>query len=103
MSASLIASIRFKSLLIDFLFTAIRLSHGDDAPPLVPRGVCDHHHPPFEQAQTDKPLLSVVEAVVDKRDTRPVENAFGIPKVEPMFGDVRSVLGVIPFVFYFQV
>jgi len=65
-------SILAKSLLIDLLLTSICLSHGDN-----PRGVVaawrvgDNNYSNSEQAQGDKPHLSIIEAAVYESNARP--------------------------------
>jgi hypothetical protein len=61
-------SILAKSLLIDFLFTSICLSHGDNARDLVAAwGVGNDDDSTREQAQSDKSLFSIIETVISER------------------------------------
>jgi hypothetical protein len=91
-------SILTKSLLIDFLLTSIRLSHGDN-----PRGVAaaervgDNDYPTGEQAQSDKPFLSIIETVIYERDARAGQHLF---EIQPMLGEVDAVLRFVPFVYH---
>jgi len=55
-------------------------------------------HAPGEQAQGDKPLLSIVEAVILEGDARPGEHLFGVLKTQAMLGEVAAVLRPVPFV-----
>src|ERR1700685_1627383 len=71
MSASFMRSTRAKSLLIDFLFTAISLSHGDDARSLIARRVGYDHQATRQQAQAYKLFFSIIETVVLERNASP--------------------------------
>src|ERR1019366_4853943 len=74
-------SIRAKSLLIDCLFTAVPLPHGDDARSFIARCMGYDNQTPGQQAQSDEPFL---------------------PEAEAMLGDVLPVLRFVPFVFHFR-
>jgi hypothetical protein len=60
-------SILAKSLLIDFLFTPVSLSHGNDARSLVARRMGDDNQTSGQQAQSDEPFFPVSEAVIFSR------------------------------------
>jgi hypothetical protein len=95
-------SIRAKSLLIDFLFTAVSLPHGNDARSLIARGMGYDHQTPSQQAQSDEPFFSVGEAIIFEGDARPGKNPVCVLKAEAMLGEVRSVFGIIPLVLHFR-
>jgi hypothetical protein len=95
-------SIRVKSRLIDFLFTPVSLPHGDNARSLIARRVGYNNQPSGQQAQSDKPLLPVVETIVFERDARPGKHEFGILEAEAMLGCVLPALRLVPFVFHFR-
>ena len=98
MSRSFSLSSLAKSLLIDFLLTSVRLSHGDHARHLVPaRGVSHHHDPPSEHPESDQPFLSIVETVIDEADAAAGEDLFGIRKIQAVLGTIAAVLGFVPF------
>jgi hypothetical protein len=57
--------------LIDFLFTSVSLSHGDDARPVIARRMGYDNQTPGQQAQSDEPFFAVGESVVfDPRPSR---------------------------------
>src|ERR1700686_5119198 len=89
---------RAKSLLVDFLFTSVSLSHGDDARPVIARRVGYNHQTPGKQAQCDEPFFAVGESVVFESDARPGKYLFRILKAEAVLGDVLAVLRLVPFV-----
>src|ERR1700685_4304251 len=88
----------FKSLVIDFLLTSVRLPHGDDARCRAARRMGDDQHAPGEQAQGDKPFLSIVEAAILEGDARSGKHVFGVLDVQAMLGEVATVLRLVPFV-----
>src|SRR5712692_9558564 len=91
-------SIRFKSLLIDFLFTAVSLPPGDDARGLASRHVGYNDQPAGEQTQRDEPFFSIVEAVVLERDARPGKHPLGVFEAQAVLGEVTAVLRFISLV-----
>ncbi len=50
------------------------------------------NYPSVDQAQGDKPLLSIVEAAILEGDARPVEHPFGVLKIQTMLGEVAAIL-----------
>jgi hypothetical protein len=86
--------------LIDFLFTSISLSHGDDARPVIARRMGYDNQTPSQQAQSDEPFFAVSKTVVFEGDARPCKHLLGILKAEAVLGDVRPVLRLVPFVFH---
>src|SRR5438477_4863862 len=100
MSASLIRSTFAKSLLIDLLLTPVRLPHGDYARCLAPRGMGYDNRPSVQQAQRDKPFLSIVEAAILEGDARPRKYLFGVPEIQAMLSEVAAVLRIVPFVYH---
>src|SRR5271157_282108 len=96
MSASVIRSIRAKSLLIDFLLTSVRLPHGDDAGGLAARRMGYHDQASGEEAQSDQPFLSIIETVVLEGDTRSGKYLFGVLKSQTVLGEVATVLRFVP-------
>src|SRR5690242_18361702 len=99
MSESFMRSILAKSLLIDLLFTSICLSHGDDARhAATARRVSNDDYSTGEQAQGDKPFLSIIEAVIHEGHARPAKHLFSIGKIQAMLGEVAAVLGLVPFI-----
>jgi len=89
-----------KSLLIDFLLTAVRLSRRDDARRVVPaRGMArTDDHATREHAHCDEPLLAIVEAVIFEGNGRPVEHERRVLKAEAVFCEVVASFRFIPFV-----
>jgi hypothetical protein len=83
-------STRAKSLLIDFLFTSVPLSYGDDARSLIARRVGHDNQPSGQQTQSDKPFFPILETVVFKRDARPGKHLCGILEAQAVLGEVRS-------------
>lgn len=99
MSRSLSRSSLAKSLLIDFLLTSVRLSHGDHARHLVlARGVSHHHDPPNEHPESDQPFLSIVETVIDEAYAAAGEDLFGIGKVQAVLCAIAAILGFVSFI-----
>jgi hypothetical protein len=94
-------SILAKSLFVDFLLTSICLSRGDN-PRDVPAAwrVGDNDCSTGEQAQGDKPFLSIIETVVYEGDARPGQHLFGVRKVQTVFGGVALVLRFVPFIYH---
>ena len=90
-----------KSLLIDFLFTSICLPHGDNPRDVVAAWrVGNDDYSTGEQAQGDKPFLSIIETAIYERDARPGQDLFGVRKIQTMFGEVAAVLRLVPFVYH---
>src|SRR3984885_7472451 len=83
MSRSFIRSIRSKSLLIDFLFTSISLSHGDDARPVIARRMGYDNQAPSQQAQSDEPFFAVSKTVVFEGDASPANTCSASSKLRP--------------------
>src|ERR1035441_5246518 len=98
MPASFVRSIRAKSLLIDFLLTAIALSHRDDPSSPAARCVGDDYQASREQAQRDQPRFSIIETIVFESDTWPGEYLFRILKAQAVFGEVTAILRLVPLV-----
>src|SRR5215469_15103282 len=99
MSESFMRSILAKSLLIDFLLTSICLSHGDDARHVTAaRRVSNEDYSTGEQAQCDKPFLSIIEAVIHEGNARSAEHLFSVSKVEAVLNKVGPVLCFVPFI-----
>jgi len=75
-----------KSLLIDFLLTSICLSHGDNPRDVVAAWrVGNDNHSTGEQAQGDKPFLSIIEAAVYEGNAWSGQHLFGVHKIQTMF------------------
>jgi hypothetical protein len=91
---------RAKSLLINFLLTSVSLPHGDDARSLIARGMGYDNQAPGQQAQSDEPFFPIAEAVIFERDTRSGKNLLSILEAEAMFGEILSILRLIPLVFH---
>ncbi len=90
-------SILAKSLLIDFLLTSIRLSHGDDARhDAATRRVSNDDYSTGEQAQGGKPFLSIIEAIIHEGHARVAEHLFGVGKVQAVLDEVAAVLCFVP-------
>ena len=62
----------------------------------------DDHQAPGQQAQSDQPLFSVVEAVIFERDARPGKDLLGILEAEAMLSEVLPILRIVSFVFHFR-
>jgi hypothetical protein len=72
MASSVIASIRFRSLLIiASLFTLVGLPHGEDTNDVIAHGKGDHHNTPEERAIQNKVWFPVLPARIlgDKRSS----------------------------------
>ncbi len=54
---------------------------------------------PGEQAQSDKPFLSIIEAVIYEGDARTGKHAFSVREIQTVLGKVAAVLRVVPFVY----
>src|ERR1700686_93454 len=91
---------RAKSLLVDFLFTSVSLSHGDDARPVIARRMGYDNQTPVQQAQSDEPFFAVGESVVFEGNAGPGKYLLGILEAEAMLGDVLPVLRLVPVVFH---
>jgi hypothetical protein len=90
-------SILAKSLLVDFLFTSICLSHGDNARGVVAaRRVGNDNYPTDEQTHSDKPLLSIIETLIHEGDAGPGQHLFGVRKIQTVFSEVAAVLRFVP-------
>src|SRR5271165_6513806 len=88
-----------KSLLIDFLFTTVRLSHGDDACGGAATGrVRDHYGAAGQQTQGDEALLSIIEAIIDECDTGAVEHESGFLEGQTVLDEIGTVLRFVPFI-----
>jgi hypothetical protein len=83
--------------LIDFLLTAVCLSHGDNPRVLAARRVGDNHNPAGQHAKGDKPFLPIIETVIHECDTRAGQDFLGVPKIQAMPDEVAAVLGLVPF------
>jgi hypothetical protein len=55
---------------------------------------------PVQQAQGDKPLFPVREAIVFESDARSGKHLLGILETEAMLGEVLPLLKLVPFVFH---
>src|SRR5216683_1435900 len=97
MSESFIRLSRAKSLLIDFLLTSVRLPHGDNARCLAARGMGYRYQPSGKQAQSDKPFLSIIEAVIYEGDARACKHQFSVREIQAMLDKVAAVLRRVPF------
>jgi hypothetical protein len=62
------------------------------------RGVSHHHDPPSEHAESDQPLLSIVETIIDEAYAAAGEDLLGIGKVQAVLGAIAAVLGFIPLI-----
>src|SRR5580704_9614168 len=86
-----------KSLLIDFLLMSICLSHGDNPRDVVAAWrVGNNDYSTGEQAQCDKPFLSIIEAAIYEGYAGTGQYLFGIRKIQPMFSEVAAVLRFVP-------
>src|SRR5712692_1489304 len=97
MSESFIRLSRTKSLLIDFLLTSVRLPHGDNARCLAARSMGYRYHPSGKQAQSDKPFLSIIEAVIYESNARTSQHQFSVREIQAMLVKVAAVLSSVPF------
>jgi len=70
---------------------SVRLPHGDDAGCLAARRMGDQNHASSEQAQGEKPFLSIIETVIREGDARPGKHLPGVFKSQPMLGEVAPV------------
>jgi hypothetical protein len=97
MAESFIRSSRAKSLLIDFFLTPIPLPHRDDARRFATRGMGYRYQPSRKQTQSDKPFLSIIEAVIPEGDARTGKHRFSVREIQAVLGKVTAVLKRIPF------
>src|SRR5271168_4046578 len=102
MSASLMRSIRAKSLLIYFLFTSLALPHGNDARSLIARRMRYDHQTCGQQAQRDESFFAAGEAVVLESDAGAGKNLIRVLEAEPVLGEVCPVFSFIPLVLHFR-
>src|SRR5271167_2845509 len=90
-----------KSLLIDFLLTSICLSHGDNSGNVVATWrVGDNDYSADEQAQSDKPFLSIIKTVIDEGDAGSAQHLFGVRKVQTMLGGVAAAFRLVPLAYH---
>jgi hypothetical protein len=83
------------------LLTSICLSHGDNPRDVVAAWrVGDNDYSTGEQAQSDKPFLSIIETVIYERDARAGQHLFSVRKIQSMLGEVAAVLRFVPFVYH---
>jgi hypothetical protein len=83
------------------LLTSICLSHGDNPRDVVAAWrVGNDHYPTGQQAQSDKPFLSIIEAAVFEGDARAGQHLFGVRKIQPMFREVAAVFRFVPFLYH---
>jgi hypothetical protein len=83
------------------LLTSICLSHGDNPRDVVTAWrVGDNDYSTSEQAQSDKPFLSIIETVIYERDARAGQHLFGVCKIQPMLNEVGAVLRFVPVVYH---
>jgi hypothetical protein len=64
---------------------------------LAALGMCYRYQPSGKQAQSDKPFLSIIEAVVYEADARTGEHQFSVREIQAMFGKVAAVLRSVLF------
>jgi hypothetical protein len=77
-------STRAKSLLIDFLLTSICLSHGNNPGDVVAAWrVGNDDYSTGEQAQSDQPFLSIIEAAIHEVTHGPVNTSSASAKSNP--------------------
>ncbi len=50
-----------------------------------------------KQAQSDKPFLSIIEAVIYESKATTGKHQFSVREIQAMLGKVAAVLGSIPF------
>jgi hypothetical protein len=87
--------------LIDFLLTSICLSHGDNPRDVVAAWrVGNDDYSTGEQAQGDKPFLSIIEAAIYEGDARAGQHLFGVGKIQTMFSEIAAVLRFVPLIYY---
>jgi hypothetical protein len=97
MSESFTRLSRAKSLLIDFLLTSVRLPHGDNPRCPAAPGMGYRYEPSGKQAQSDKPFLCIIEAVIYEGNARTGKHQFSVREIQAMLGKVAAVLGSVPF------
>ena len=91
-----------KSLMIDFLFTSICLSHGDNPRDVVAAWrVGNDDYSAGEYAQGEKPLLSIIEAAICEGHAWAGQHLFRVRKIQPMFSEVAAVLRFVLFVYQY--
>jgi len=59
--------------------------------------------PSGKQAQSDKPFLSIIEAVIYEGDARTGKHQFSVREIQAMLGAVAAVLRGIPFTLHSRV
>jgi hypothetical protein len=64
------------------------------------RRVGDDDYSTGEQAQGDKPFLSIIETVIYEGDARPCQHLSGVSKVKAMLRRIGAVLCFISFVYH---
>ena len=55
------------------------------------------YQPSRKQAQSDKPFLSIIEAVIHEGDARIGKHRFSVREIQAVLGQVTAVLNRIPF------
>ncbi len=90
-----------KSLLIDFLFTSICLSHRDNPrDTFAPWRVGNHDYSTGQQTQGDEPFLTIIETVIYEGDATTAEHLFSVREIQPVLSEVAPVLRFIPLVYH---
>ena len=55
------------------------------------------HHPSGKQAQSDKPFLSIIEAVIYESNARTRKHQFSVREIQAVLVKVAAVLRSVPF------
>ena len=55
------------------------------------------YQPSGKQAQSDKPFLSIIEAVIYEGDARTAKHQFSVREIQTVLGKVAAVLRIVPF------
>jgi hypothetical protein len=58
------------------------------------------NHASSEQAQGDKPFLSIIETVILEGDARSGKHLFGVFKSQTMLGEVAPVFRLVPLLYH---
>jgi len=61
------------------------------------------YQPSSEQPQSDKPFLSIIEAVVYEGYARTGEDQFSVGEIQTVLGKIAAVLRVVPFEYHLRV
>jgi hypothetical protein len=57
-------------------------------------------YPSRQQAQSDRPVLSIIEPVVPEGNARPGKHQFSVGEIQAVLGKIAAVLRAVPFLLH---